>query len=689
MALGQFFSALVGGRIAFLFEGRIAGPVAESLLFFVLASVPGWIFLRRRAPGLSRPAALAASVVLGWGCWMLLAELAAIFHVLHRGTLLLSWAVVVGVCLLLPRRKPEEDRNEVPAWKAMPSRDKVLWALALLLVAFITFWTFYHALVFPVVYWDSLILYVDYAQQTYEQHGFPTIVCGQVGIGLGANYPHLFPLTAASIGTLWGHWADRHAQFLSPFAGLLALVLLYDLALRLTRKHLLAALALVVFCSVPYATFYFIFPTDYAIAILLTTLFLWGLRAYFDSGRLSGFEIAALATAFGMHLNYLTGILALTLAVAPCLRTWQAKDEWALKRIYTRPTLWVLLAAAVLGSTWFIRNLIVTGNPVYAFFPKIFGGKNINLEVLESCFQEWRRHGDGIGRFGNTLGGKIAGLPEFLLFQTNYHWKYGPALTGLALPGVFFLWRRSQKLFAAAFLVFATVGAYHFFLADLYLYHTLMILPCLALFSAVYLDGVRSRSVFYGFVVVTLGVGLAAGVCPALVGGKKMTFRPLTLERPAAVRDWFREQSLAISPGNASTGWFDLFEASFREFTLGDSYRMWKHLNALDGPAKVLTHENRHHYIRRDIELIGLDDCGLIDLYDRPFKEVVERLHRLGIEYYLRIEQESHHPILSRLGVHGSNLEKYFELVHVEGSQRLYRLRPQGPKATPSLSPPY
>jgi 4-amino-4-deoxy-L-arabinose transferase-like glycosyltransferase len=662
--LPRFAFALFTGRLLFFFEGGILLSILRPLFFFFLAAIPGWFYVRRRMPLLNSVPSVIAGVIFGWGFWMIAAELLAIFHLLRFWPLMISWLAVTLVCRFLPARKKDSCEYHLP-WKIQDRWEKVLWTLGLLLVIFITFWTFYHALVFPVVYHDSLILYVDYGEQTYLEGGFPVIVCGQVGIGLGANYPHLFPLTAASMGTLFGSWADRDAQFLSPFAGLLATLLIYHLMLRISRRHIVAMMAALLFRSIPYAAIYLIYATDYAVAMLLTALFLWSLWLYLARGRTSGLEGAALAVAIAMHLNYMMGILWLPLLLAPVIRAWSQKQKASLKETFPRGVWLCFLFAALLACPWYIRNWIVTGNPVYAFFPEIFGGKNINLEVLESCFHEWRAHGDGIGRFGPTLMDKLRGLDNFLFFETNYHWKYGPVLTAFALPGLALALRRSRPLIISAFVVFASVVVYHFVLADLYLYHTLMITPALAVFAAMPLLVFPQRLVRCVFCGVILITSLLTGAAPAITGGKLMWFppQPLAIEIPGAVR------------AQGGPQWRQVLRQQFLYLTLRDSWLMWNYMNENIAPAKVLTHENRHHYVRRDIEFIGLDDCNLTHLYDQPFEEVVKHLRKRGIGYYLYVPFEDHHPILRRLGVHGENLETYYEPVHFEGNQRLYRLR--------------
>ena len=466
----------------------------------------------------------------------------------------------------------------------------------------------------------------------------------------------------ASIATLWGGWNDLDAQLISPVVFLISMLLIYHLVLRQTAKPWLAMLAVLLFRCFPYANIYAGFVSDYSLAILFTALCLWGLGEYFREGDLSGLEAAALSTAFAMHLNYMMGILWPVVLIAPFLYSYQSKQPWR-GLVLNRSFISIIGVGVVLGIPWYIRNWIVTGNPVYAFFPQIFGGKNINLEVLESCFQEWRKHGDGIGRFGDGLSQKIQALPRFLFRETNFHWKYGPVLTGLVIPGALISLFRRQALLMAALLIFLSVSAYHLILGDLYLYHTLMMVPALTLLATQAISYPKAgllKNTLVGFILL---IAVFVGLSSSIVGGKWMSFQPLAMELPAQIKAAYPQQ------------WQQNLKRTFLEIRLGDSWRMWNFMNENLPPAKVLTHENRSLYLRPDIQLIGLDDCNLTDLYDQPFEKVVQRLREMEIGYYLFVPFENDHPIVKRLGVHGENLRQYFTPVHIEGTQQLYGLK--------------
>ena len=112
------------------------------------------------------------------------------------------------------------------------------------------------------------------------------------------------------------------------------------------------------------------------------------------------------------------------------------------------------MAAAAAGSTWHVRNWIVTGNPVYAFFYIIFGGKHINPEVMESAAREWTINGFGIALYGGEaderrlLNGTVdhvlavmrrlaGGLARLTWVTSGYGWVAIVAPILVAAPGYF------------------------------------------------------------------------------------------------------------------------------------------------------------------------------------------------------------------------------------------------------------
>jgi len=127
-----------------------------------------------------------------------------------------------------------------------------------------------------------------------------------------------------------------------------------------------------------------------------------------------------------------------------------------------------------------------------------------------------------------------------------------------------------RLFFFPAVIVFFSVAIYHFLIADIYLYHTLMVLPALCLFAVALISSLSSRILWGCIVLWVLFAGWWAGVCPAIVGGNWINFRPLAIELPATTR----EAILLSAGGKNDPRWPDKFKERFLLIQLGDAYRM-------------------------------------------------------------------------------------------------------------------
>ncbi len=357
------------------------------------------------------------------------------------------------------QQQPPPDRNHArKTWRrayarmtALPGDSllaRVVLFPAMLLIALISLLIFVHALFYPETYWDSLILYLGYGRMTFLEHGFPFKATAQVGYGLGANYPHLFSTHAAAVAAVVGQWSDVPARLWAPVAALAATALIYAGALRLWKNQLAAVLCALLFRALPYQIAYSTYASDYALAMLFGAAFLLLAFCYIASPLPGLLLPLTLLPALAMHLNFLMGVLWPVWALALALAHWRrplsplhrlarepqrieefetalAEDPlprepayamaWGAGSVFSlarNRRIWAALAiAVVLASPWHVRNWWLTGNPVYAFFPGIFGGIRINEEVLRSAEGEWYANGDGIGRVA-SLAPDWENLPD-------------------------------------------------------------------------------------------------------------------------------------------------------------------------------------------------------------------------------------------------------------------------------------
>ncbi|MFB3787407.1 MAG: hypothetical protein ACE15F_13665 [bacterium] len=638
-------------KAVFAIEWRIPEGFGLGLAFetasLALQGAAGLLFLRLFC-SLPLWVEIPAALFVGIGLATFVLELWAIFFLLNKVTILLSLAGLILVLLGLKKRWGWAEPEPPLTAPLRPDRfHRGVYGCAWGMLAFLTALSFYHAVLFPVNYWDALILYIHYGKMTWRQGGFPVLVCLQVGLGLGANYPHLYPLHQAVTATLFGSWSDLYGQLLPPLAGLGSVLVLYYLILRLFPNRLIAILAVLAFRSLPYVTTYFVWASDYALVMLYTVLFMLFLEGFLHRPDWRSAQPLLAVAAIFPHINYLGWIVwpPMLLAFAAA---WRGRTpDFSGKRLSA--ALCFVGFWLALGLTWYVRNWIVTGNPVYAFFPGILGGKNINLEVLASCEREWSAHGNGAGKLGHTLLQKILNT----LIEIPRDWRFSPLLLGFLVPAFLLGWRKNQALFFHLGFLLFLLFIYQYMISGLYWYHTIAAFPILGLFAARFLSQVENRWLLAGLCAAILLAALVPGAAFSIMGPK--------IPHPSL--PLFRHPGLSL--------------AEFNRFAFPAEAPIWRQINEeLEPGAVLLTHDNRYHVYRDDIRILHLDDCGLTPLYGRPYPEIHRHLLREGVRYYLQIPDEKTHPITQRLG-HGAYLNNpdYFERMGKSGEVILYRLK--------------
>lgn len=750
--LPKVFLALIkpysfaGGTMDWAMLGWSVGSI-------VVFTILGWFFLESQEVYLPGSATAALAFLLGLGLVGVLYEWLAIAQILRAPYVFLAPAVLLCILWPLAARATEKKtetgeggsggatkqaaRRELAQDYELNSRiapgtpsQRAFQFVATSIIAVISLLTFYHAVLYPEVYWDSLILYLGYARKMFYQQGVVVKMVGQVGDGLGANYPHLYEFLGAGITSAAGRWSSLPQQLLAPVAGLATTILVYHTALRLTR-HVNFSLAItLLYRSIPLGIVYDQYASNYAITILFTAAFLYVALYYVETGLRAYFLLATLLVALAMHVNYLMGILWLPwglMVLGAHLLMPSAKEREDVERERQRamakdtrlmgpgpddeadadeeaPPPWtfhpvrqrlpeflrspyfltVLICCVALASTWHIRNWIVTGNPVYAFFYEVFGGKNINAEVMESAAVEWGMNGAGIGRVGDTLGERIRNSWQFFVIAPQ-PWRLQPFFPGFVWASTLVLLARiiAPRLaslrpgrrragfedFGARFGFIAlalglALFAFHYMLATFYLYQIICVLPvfaCLACFSFPYWQRSFWR---YCFGALALTIGLVPGVAMALMGFKVLG--------PVRVSG-----SEAESPLDLLAFRHPLPDPEmFYSWRFGEDAAMWSYINERLAGQKILTHENRHLVFEPTIELIHIDDWEIQELWNLQSEEQkIHELKKMGILYYLKVPNEKSHPINARMGTDHWPVLGLVETQRQHGGNVLYRLK--------------
>jgi hypothetical protein len=420
-------------------------------------------------------------------CWVATAMLVAIgvararAHWRREGWRVSDWPWIAA----LRRRPPAADAARLPhlppdggAPTVAARLDRIIVRLLFLLTALLLVIGAWHALFYPVTYWDAMILYVGYARMIFLEGGIPERIVGQIGIGLGANYPHLFAFHHVMLAKMMGgEWSSLYAQSISPLCATSAALLIYSMLRRLRLSAFVAAAAVMLLNSMPYYISYVSYASNYLMAIALTAAFLWGAAVFLAERDWASLRVCFVAAVAAVHVNYLMWALwlagALLVFGALPMANWLARlDGLSAKeadprdpapapggadadaalmtvgRLATCGRFWSLFAVALLfASPWYVRNIIKTGNPVYAFYYNVFPSRNVTPAVMESSAAEWVRNGDGIGNHALQYAIAARGTDEYtfadklrmtgaMFVDGGQSYKLSPFLLGFALPGL-------------------------------------------------------------------------------------------------------------------------------------------------------------------------------------------------------------------------------------------------------------
>ncbi len=751
--LGGVFAALGlpfqwgGGSLEWRLVGWAVGSVA-------IMTVIGWFFLECFELYLPVTAKAALAYLSGMGICGFVFELLAMAGRLNRTGVFVSLGFILLILwfasVIAARKKPEswgggEGGGAEQTMRRQLANERfakcLVWPcgffqssftfIAGLLIAVILLAIFYHAILFPEVYWDSLILYLGYARMMFYQHGIVRKVVGQVGIGLGANYPHLYSLLGAAASLAAREWTELPQRLITPCAAVASTVLVYHIALRLTRHVNFSLAVTLLYRSIPLVIAYDQYASDYAITILFCAGFLYLALLYIETGLSGYFILATALIAFSMHLNYLMGILCLPWGLmilaahvwtptmeetaeaetieenlrysrpSMAVTNWEEHTEsdpsWTVKlfrrpllRFLTSPTfVMTAMACGAVGSVWLIRNWMVTGNPVYAFFNGFFHGIHVNPEVMESASKEWMENGAGIGRMGETAAERLKNSWAF--FVT---WKQAyllqPFVTGFVGVGILLLLARaaaspflalrhsrhsgevitlryvdygSRYGFVVLALALALFG-YHYFLAPFYLYQIVMVGPALAVLACFIYPYWRLRPWRWIFGGMALLIGLVPGVAFALMGFKLHRAVPVGAGRVESKLDLF---ALRHPLPDADT---------FYEWQYGADAAMFRYINKNLKGETILTHENRHLVFDPTISLVHLDDWGIQLIWPQSAEGQAKDLKEaLGIRYYLFVPNERNHPINTKIKSEEWLKQGLITLEFESGANKLYRFK--------------
>ncbi len=203
--------------------------------------------------------------------------------------------------------------------------------------------------------WDSLFYHLVVPQRALQSGSWPA----------AAGVPHfLYPSLVESLfAWCMAVAGDRAAAPLHALFALSTAGAVYALARRLTSRRT-AWMAVAVWSSMPMV---FVLSswayTDMALAFFLAVAAL-ALMEWDESGESRWLTLAGACAGLALGVKYTALIGAAGLGTYVLLKLLMRRSSW---RAAVSAILYFALPALLLASPWYLRNAVVTGNPIYPF----------------------------------------------------------------------------------------------------------------------------------------------------------------------------------------------------------------------------------------------------------------------------------------------------------------------------------
>jgi hypothetical protein len=261
---------------------------------------------------------------------------------------------------------------------------KLLEAILLIVIGIFAVVAIYQTVAYPPREWDSLAYGVNYAKIIFENGKIPLIAGPSIGLEMSANYPPGVQVLAVDLYVFAGNAADFYFRILQPIFGLATILATYKFAMAITKNRTVAVFAMFTLASM--STFWELFVYEtylMCLTLMLTLAALFFFKAYNSSDADSKkYEVVGtLFCGFSALTSYI-GLFSLGLLLLYSIN----------RKVSAKRFGWLAIFASGIILPWYIRNVILLGNPLYPFFGIGNYLDPLLLNSLLQHFQNWSNY---------------------------------------------------------------------------------------------------------------------------------------------------------------------------------------------------------------------------------------------------------------------------------------------------------
>jgi hypothetical protein len=347
---------------------------------------------------------------------------------------------------------------------------------------------------------------------------------------------------------------------------------------------------------------------------------------------------------FALLTSYLAIYLALFFIIAVIYYFIKKKSGFRANR---KIVLLLCASTLIIGGVWYLRNLVLLGNPVYPNGYTVLGGINIDPTIMQMTLKQLHWISKCI-----FFGGEVTILDKFLIFFT--YGTHFPAISLLTILGISLLPTQSKKFWLllawpSTLSIFILIGVTWSFPR-----HIVFALPGFALLSALPIVKALDKCEEYDKILKERSKNAFSQIRNKMPVPRKSDLLRLGIAIILITAFLFPSLTLSMSGKVTSENLFDAPPDNFLWFLENPNAEKWTSLNVsyseamtwkwltehLNEGEKVATLENRIYYIKNCDNgcLFYLDGWEARQLYNiTDLTTTLQYLQSKNVKYVLDI----------------------------------------------------